>query len=49
MLYMFALNKLDEVKKIVSNGTNPDSWFDDRFLNCCFRKVCEIGSLIVGE
>lgn len=42
---IFALNKLDEVKKIISNGINPDSWFDNRCINCCFRKICPIGSL----
>ncbi len=42
---IFALNKLDEVKKIISSGINPDSWFDNRCINCCFRKVCPIGSL----
>jgi len=41
----YSLKKLDEVKNILSNGINPDSWFDGRCMNCCFNRVCPIGSL----
>lgn len=41
----FALTCLKEVKNIVSNGVLPTSSFDNRCVDCCFRKICPVGSL----
>lgn len=44
-----ALNTLDDVKKIIKTGKSPKSNFDGRCLNCCYRKVCPVGSLKIPE
>lgn len=41
----FALKMLEETKKVVLSGIIPESSFDNRCLNCCFRKICPTGSL----
>lgn len=41
----YALKKLEEVIKIIKTGAIPDSWFDNRCIHCCYRRVCPIGSL----
>ncbi len=40
-----ALDMLHKTKKIISTGIMPDSSFDNRCLNCCYRKVCPEGFL----
>lgn len=40
-----SLVLLEDVKKIISNETMPESNFDNRCLNCCFRRICPTGSL----
>ncbi len=44
-----ALSMLDEVKEIIKTGKSPKSNFDGRCLNCCYRKVCPVGSLKIDE
>lgn len=44
-----ALSMLDEVKMIIKTGKSPTSIFDGRCLNCCYRKVCPVGSLKIPE
>lgn len=44
-----ALSMLDGVKEIIKTGKSPKSNFDGRCLNCCYRKVCPIGSLKITE
>lgn len=44
-----ALDMLDEVKQIIKTGKSPKSNFDGRCLNCCYRKVCPVGSLKTSE
>lgn len=41
----YALQKLEEVKSLIKSGDLPDSIYDNRCLNCCFRKICPTGSL----
>ncbi len=41
----FAMTSLSEVKKTIIDGVLPSSKFDNRCLNCCFRKICPVGSL----
>lgn len=41
----YALGMLNETKAVISGGTIPDSEFDGRCANCCFRKICPTGLL----
>jgi CRISPR-associated exonuclease Cas4 len=45
----YALRALNETKKVVLTGIMPSSEFDNRCLNCCFRKICPTGSLNIAE
>jgi CRISPR-associated exonuclease Cas4 len=45
----YALKMLNETKKVISNSIIPFSEFDNRCLNCCFRKICPTGSLNIDE
>ena len=40
-----SLEMLEKTKKIIQTGIMPDADFDNRCLNCCFRKICPVGSL----
>lgn len=40
-----SLEMLEKTKKIIQMGIMPDADFDNRCLNCCFRKICPVGSL----
>lgn len=42
---LLALNMLKNTENIIKFGLNPPARFDGRCLNCCFRKVCPVGSL----
>lgn len=44
-----ALSMLNEVKLVIRSGKSPKSTFDGRCLNCCYRKVCPVGSLKMNE
>ncbi len=44
-IYDTALRKLDETKQIISSGIMPESHYDSRCDDCCYRKSCEYGSL----
>jgi CRISPR-associated exonuclease Cas4 len=44
-----ALDMLDKVKQVIKTGKSPKSNFDGRCLNCCYRRVCPIGSLKIDE
>lgn len=41
----YAKTMLHETKGIITTGTMPESNYDKRCVNCCFRKVCDVGSL----
>jgi len=41
----FALKMLNRTKKTIKTGMMPDSQYDNRCLNCCYRKICPVGSL----
>jgi len=41
----YALAMLDETKKIINTTVMPDSSYDSRCVNCCYRKICDVGSL----
>ena len=41
----FALKMLNETKNTIKSGIMPESNFDNRCINCCYRKICETGSL----
>ena len=44
-----SLAMLEDVKKIIRSEIMPESDFDNRCLNCCFRRVCPTGSLNTME
>ena len=44
-----SLAMLDNVKKVIRDETMPESDFDNRCLNCCFRRICPTGSLNTVE
>lgn len=44
-----ALEMLDRTKGIILKGVLPFSRFDNRCLNCCFRKICPTGSLNIDK
>ncbi|MBI1663976.1 MAG: CRISPR-associated protein Cas4 [Nitrosopumilus sp.] len=44
-----AILMLNNTKQVISNGIMPESNFDNRCLNCCFRKICPVGSLNTTE
>lgn len=41
----FAIKMLNQTKQIINSGIIPRSQFDNRCLNCCYRKICLEGSL----
>ena len=41
----YALDVLDDARDVIQLGTLPESKFDSRCLNCCFRRICPVGSL----
>lgn len=41
----YALDMFNKTKKVISDGISPFSRFDNRCLNCCYRKICPVGSL----
>ena len=45
----FALRTLAGTKRVIDSGAMPDATFDNRCLNCCFRRICPIGSLNTGQ
>jgi len=45
----FALKILHQVKETVMSGTEPQELPDGRCLDCCFRKICSVGSIYVAE
>lgn len=44
-LKKFALERLQETKNVINNEIMPESNYDNRCTNCCFRKICPTGSL----
>lgn len=45
----FALSMLQEVKEVVKSGIDPPESPNGRCHDCCFRKVCSVGSLYIGK
>ncbi len=41
----YAIRMLQDVKNTISTGIDPVSNYDNRCINCCYRKVCDVGSL----
>lgn len=41
----YALKELEYTKEIIGGSGMPDSHYDARCVNCCYRKVCDVGSL----
>ena len=41
----FALSMLDRTKQTIESGIMPDSYYDNRCVNCCYRRICPVGSL----
>lgn len=41
----FALEMLAGARKVIDSGTSPVENYDARCGNCCFRKICPVGSL----
>ena len=41
----YAIKMLHRTKRIINSGVMPESHFDNRCLDCCYRKVCPEGSL----
>jgi CRISPR-associated exonuclease Cas4 len=40
-----AQDSLLKVKQLIKTGIMPDSKFDNRCIDCCFRRICPVGSL----
>jgi len=40
-----ALSILQRTKETLTSGTCPPAHYSNRCLTCCYRKVCEVGSL----
>jgi len=45
MIKRESLAMLEDVKTVIKREVMPESNFDGRCLNCCFRRVCPTGSL----
>ena len=45
----FAFEMLSDARKVISLGISPKSQYDGRCVNCCYRKVCPVGSLNMVE
>ena len=41
----YAVRMLNETKHIIDTGITPKSHYDNRCVNCCYRKICDVGSL----
>lgn len=41
----YALWMLEDTKKTINDGIIPESTYDGRCPNCCYRKICDVGSL----
>lgn len=41
----FAIDMLGRTKKTINTGIMPESRYDNRCLNCCYRRICPVGSL----
>lgn len=48
-LKKMAIRMFYDALSVINSGTSPKSKFDDRCLNCCYRKVCPVGSLKISE
>ena len=44
-----SLRMLNDVKNTIKNEIMPESDFDNRCLNCTFRRICPTGSLNTDE
>ena len=44
-LKKLALDCLDDTKKVIEGALLPESQYDSRCINCCYRKICDVGSL----
>ena len=44
-----SLAMLENVKNVIKSEIMPESEFDNRCLNCCFRRICPTGSLNTPE
>jgi CRISPR-associated exonuclease Cas4 len=40
-----ALKRLEFTKNIVLFGLNPSQQYSNKCINCCYRKICPVGSL----
>ncbi len=49
LMKQYALEMLNKTKEVISSSIIPFSEFDNRCLNCCFRKICPTGSLNTDE
>jgi CRISPR-associated exonuclease Cas4 len=45
----FALQKLESVKQIITSGISPSAQYDNKCLDCTYRKVCPTGSLYMNQ
>ncbi len=41
----FAIDSLNDVKKVIKESLLPVSHYDNRCVNCCYNKICDVGSL----
>ena len=41
----YALNRLEYTKNIILNGKSPVQRYSNKCINCCYRKICPVGSL----
>jgi CRISPR-associated exonuclease Cas4 len=48
-LKRMSTRMFNDVLSVINSGKNPKSKFDGRCLNCCYRRVCPVGSLKISE
>ena len=41
----YALDMLEETRGIINTALMPKSHYDKRCVNCCYSKICDVGSL----
>jgi len=41
----YALSRLEHTKNIIIHGQNPIQRYSNKCINCCYRKICSVGSL----
>ena len=41
----YSIEMLEQARKVIDDGLMPESKYDARCVDCCYRKICDVGSL----